>query len=158
MGKNERITSKSRIIVSYQPWEELSNLLLKEKPDLLCLEWDAHLTALGVTPHDVLTRTSCSVALVRGKLPNKPKNILVPVRGGPHAELSLRLGLGLHAKGVTALHLRRTNDPQADSDAPFIGLERVLQQLSAMKAQQHPDQEAMLRLSTEIHRLLHRKA
>ena len=135
LGKNERITSKSRIIVSYQPWDEISNLLLKEKPDLLCLEWDAHLTALGVTTHEVLTRTSCNVALVRGKLPNRPKNILIPVRGGPHAELSLRLGLGLHAKGVTAVHLRRTNDPDAGSDAPFKGLERVLRQMPEVQKQ-----------------------
>ena len=135
LGKNSRITSKSQIIVSYQPWNELSNLLQKEKPDLLCLEWDAHLTALGVTPNDVLMRPPCNVALVRGKLPNKPKHILVPVRGGPHAELSLRLGLGLHSKGVTALHLRRSNDPEAGSDAPFKGLDRVLKQIPEVQKQ-----------------------
>ena len=135
LGKNSRITSKSQIIVSYQPWNELSNLLQKEKPDLLCLEGDAHLTALGVTPNDVLMRPPCNVALVRGKLPNKPKHILVPVRGGPHAELSLRLGLGLHSKGVTALHLRRSNDPEAGSDAPFKGLDRVLKQIPEVQKQ-----------------------
>jgi glucosyl-3-phosphoglycerate synthase len=128
-GKDERITSKTQIIVSYQPWNELSSLLQKEKPDLLCLEWDSHLTALGVTTNDVLTRPPCNVALVRGKLPNKPKHILVPVRGGPHAELSLRVGLGLHPKGVTAIHLRRSDDPEAGSDAPFKGLDRVLKQM-----------------------------
>jgi glycosyltransferase involved in cell wall biosynthesis/nucleotide-binding universal stress UspA family protein len=128
-GKDERITSKTQIIVSYQPWNELSVLLQKEKPDLLCLEWDAHLTALSVTTNDVLTHPPCNVALVRGKLPNKPKRILVPVRGGPHAELSLRVGLGLHPKGVTALHLRRSDDPEAGSDAPFKGLDRVLKQM-----------------------------
>src|SRR5512147_64509 len=54
-GRDKRITSKSQIIVSYQPWDELSKLLQKEKPDLLCLEWDAHFTALGVTTNAVLT-------------------------------------------------------------------------------------------------------
>ena len=48
-GKEERITCKAQVIVAYQPWNELSLLLQKEKPDLLCLEWDAHFTALGTT-------------------------------------------------------------------------------------------------------------
>jgi len=114
---------------------ELSKLLQDVKPDLLCLEWDSHLQALGVTANDVLTRPPCDVALVRGKLSEKPKQVLVPVRGGPHAELSLRVGLGLHPKGVTALHLRHPNDPKAGSDAPFKGLERVLKQMPDVQKQ-----------------------
>jgi glucosyl-3-phosphoglycerate synthase len=128
-GKEPRITGKARIIVSYEPWRELAKLLQNEKPDLLCLEWDSHLEALRVNVSEVLTRPPCDVALTRGTLLNPPKHVLVPVRGGPHAELALRVGLGLQSKGVTALHLRRTDDPQAGSDAPFKGLERVLKQM-----------------------------
>jgi glucosyl-3-phosphoglycerate synthase len=134
-GKNVRVTAKSQIIVSYQPWMELAKFLRDEKPDLLCLEWDSHLLALGVTANDVLTRPPCDIALVRGKLPNKPKQVLVPVRGGPHAELALRVGLGLHPKGVTVLHLRHPDDPKAGSDAPFKGLDRVLKQMPEVKKQ-----------------------
>jgi glucosyl-3-phosphoglycerate synthase len=134
-GKEEHITSKSQVIVSYHPWDEISRLLQKEKPDLLCLEWDAHFIALGMTTQDVLTRPPCNVALVRGKIPSKPKQILVPVRGGPHAELSLRVGLGLHPKGVTALHLRKSHDPEAGSDSPFKGLDRVLKQMPDVQKQ-----------------------
>lgn len=134
-GKDKRITSKSQIIVSYHPWKEISSLLQVEKPDLLCLEWDSHFQALNVSTDEVLTRPPCDVALVRGKLPDKPKHILVPLRGGPHAELALRVGLGLHPLGVTALHLRRTDDPEAGKDAPFKGLERVLKQMPDVQKQ-----------------------
>lgn len=134
-GKEEQIVSKSHIIVSHQPWMELAKLAQEEKPDLLCLEWDAHFAALGMTTGETLTRPPCNVALVRGKLPVKPKRVLVPVRGGPHAELALRVGLGLHDKGVTALHLRRPDAPQAGSDAPFKGLERVLKQMPEVQKQ-----------------------
>jgi len=134
-GKEERITAKAQIIVSYQPWMELASFLQDEKPDLLCLEWDSHFRALGVTASDVLTRPPCDVALVRGKLPDRPKQVLVPVRGGPHAELALRVGLGLHPRGVTALHLRGSDDPKAGSDAPFKGLERVLKQIPDVQKQ-----------------------
>jgi len=134
-GKDERITSRSQIIVAFHPWQELSGLLQKEKPDLLCLEWDSHFTAFGVTTNDVLTRPPCDIALVRGKLPNKPKQVLVPVRGGPHAELSLRVGLGLHPKEIIALHIRGSDDPGAGSDAPFKGLARVLKQMPDVQKQ-----------------------
>jgi len=134
-GKDSHITGKAHIIVSYQPWMELAKLLQSQKPDLLCLEWDAHFGALGVSASEVLTRPPCNVALVRGKLPTKPKQVLVPVRGGPHAELALRVGLGLHPESVMALHLRRPDDPKAGSDAPFKGLERVLKQMPDVRKQ-----------------------
>ena len=128
-GKDKRITSKTQVIVSHKPWEELSNLIQDENPDLLCLEFDSHLKALHVTANDVLSRPPCDVALVRGKISSKPKQVLVPVRGGPHAELAVRVGLGLHPKGVTSLHIRRPEDPEAGTDAPFKPLERVLYQI-----------------------------
>jgi len=134
-GKDSHITGKAHIIVSYQPWMELAKLLQSQKPDLLCLEWDAHFGALGVSASEVLTRPPCNVALVRGKLPTKPKQVLVPVRGGPHAELALRVGLGLHPESVMTLHLRRPDDPKAGSDAPFKGLERVLKQMPDVRKQ-----------------------
>lgn len=128
-GKDKRITSKTHVIVSHQPWEELSILIQDENPDLLCLEFDSHLKALHVTASDVLSRPPCDVALVRGKISSKPKQVLVPVRGGPHAELAVRVGLGLDPKGVTSLHIRRPEDPEAGTDAPFKPLERVLYQI-----------------------------
>ena len=130
-GKDKRITSKSQVIVSHEPWVDLSKLLRDEKPDLLCLEFESHLKALHVTVSDVLTRPPCDVALVRGKISSKPKQVLVPVRGGPHAELALRVGLGLQPRGVTALHLRSSDD----MDAPFKGLDRVLKQMPEVQKQ-----------------------
>jgi len=141
-GKDKRIVSKTQVIVSHQPWNELSNLIQDEKPDLLFLEFDAHLTALHVTASDVLSRPPCDVALVRGKITSKPKQVLVPVRGGPHAELALRVGLGLQSKGLTALHIRKPNDPDTRTDDPFKGLERVLNQMPDVRKQFEVTEEA----------------
>ena len=135
LGKDERIISRPQVIVSHEPWNELSSLLRKEKPDLLCLEWDAHFTAFGMTSNDMFMRPPCDVALVRGKLPDQPKRVMIPVRGGPHAELSLRVGLGLRPKELVALHLRKSDDPEAGSDAPFKGLDRVLKQMPDVQKQ-----------------------
>ena len=128
-GKDEHITSKSQVIVSYEPWHEFSKLLQDIKPDLLFLEFESHLKALHVTLSTVLTRPPCNVALVRGKISSKPNQVLVPVRGGPHAELALRVGLGLRAHGVTTLHIRNPDSPETGKDAAFKGLDRVLKQL-----------------------------
>lgn len=134
-GRDKQVTSKSQIIVSYEPWQELSSLIQKEEPDLLFLDFEAHPRALHVTLNEVLERPPCDVALVRGKITSKPKQVLVPVRGGPHAELALRVGLGLHSKGVKALHIRRPNDPEAGSDAPFKGLDQVLKQITDVQTE-----------------------
>lgn len=141
-GKDKHITSKAHVIVSHQPWNELSNLLQDENPDLLLLEFDSHFKALNVAVSDVLARPPCDVALVRGKIPSKPRRILVPVRGGPHAELAVRVGLGLQSKGLTALHIRKPDDPNAGTDAPFKGLERVLNQMPDVLKQFEVTEEA----------------
>lgn len=133
-GRDKRITAKSRLIVSYEPWKELDQLVQEEKPDLLCLEFDSHLKALHVTANDVLDNPPCDIALIRGKIPSKPKRVLVPVRGGPHAELALRVGLGLRPQQITALHIDRADHP-AGSDAPFKGLDRVLKQMPDVQKQ-----------------------
>lgn len=132
-GQAAHITSKAQIIVAHQPWPDVLKLIQSEEPDVLCLEWEAHLVALGVTPDDVLTHPPCNVALVRGELAHKPERVLVPVRGGPHAELALRLGLGLRPTEVIALHIRRPDDPAAGSDTPFKGLGRVLNQMPEVR-------------------------
>lgn len=134
-GRDDRITGKSQVIVSYEPWHELSKMLQDAGPDLLCLEFEAHLKALHVTLNTVLTRPPCNVALVRGKITSKPNQVLVPVRGGPHAELALRVGLGLRSNGVTTLHIRNPDGPEAARDAPFKGLDRVLKQLPEVQKQ-----------------------
>lgn len=130
-GKDPQITCRAHILVSHNPWNEFARLIQTEAPDLLMLEFENHPGSLGVTINEILGNPPCNIALVNGKLPNSPRQILVPVRGGPHAELALRVGLGLHGKGVTALHLRRPNSPEPD--APFKGLERVLKQLPEVK-------------------------
>jgi len=134
-GRGKNITSKSQVIVSYEPWHELSKMLQEEKPDLLLLEFEAHLEELRVSLSTVLMRPPCDVALIRGRITSKPGDVLVPVRGGPHAELALRVGLGLHSNTVETLHIHQPAGQAANRDAAFKGLDRVLRQLPEVKKQ-----------------------
>ncbi|HEU0291465.1 MAG TPA: glucosyl-3-phosphoglycerate synthase [Anaerolineales bacterium] len=141
-GKDKHVTGKSQVIVSYEPWHEFSKLLQDEKPDLLFLEYESHLRALHVTLSNVLARPPCNMALVKGKIASKPDQVLVPVRGGPHAELALRVGLGLRPNKVTTLHIRNPDVHQASRDAAFKGLDRVLKQLPEVQKRSEVTEDA----------------
>lgn len=126
-------TYRARVLVSHTPWQDLLALIESDEPDLLLLEWAEHFQALGLTAAEALMRPPCNVGLVRGPFPERLRRVLIPVRGGPHAELALRLGLSLRAPQLTTLHLSRPHDTRPHADAPFRGLERVLSQLPEVR-------------------------
>lgn len=122
---SDHVRAKTPVIVSATPWQDLHALLADEKPDLLALAWDETGAGLGFAPALALTNPVCDVALVRGPLPNRLERVLVPVRGGPYAELALQLGLALRAEQLDALHIALTGA----NDAPFKGLRHILKQM-----------------------------
>jgi glucosyl-3-phosphoglycerate synthase len=126
-----QIRYKSKVHVSYQPWNDLTKDIAEEKPDLVLLDWPAHLDMLGVSPADVLTRPPCDIALVRGPLPAEIRRVLVPMRGGPHAELALRVALSAQPRrsGSAAPDAAASGD----SDVPLRGLEQTLRNLPEVK-------------------------
>ncbi|MBP7688355.1 MAG: glucosyl-3-phosphoglycerate synthase, partial [Thermoflexales bacterium] len=133
LSDGPQVRYKAQVQVSRTPWTELLGVIAADQPDLLLLDYPCQLETLGVTADDVLSRPPCDIALVRGPLPEHIQRVLVPMRGGPHAELALRVGLSVRAPHLTTLHLTATN--QAGTDAPFRGLEQVLKRLPEVQAQ-----------------------
>ncbi len=131
LSSGTQVRYKAQVHVSHQPWADLMKAITADEPDLLLLEWPHHLDALHVTAAEVLTNPPCDVALLRGPLPDQIQHVLIPVRGGPHAELALRVGLSLNPIDITALHL--TPKQARESDAPFRGLEQVFKSLPEIK-------------------------
>ncbi len=123
------IRSRTRVVVSYQSWNDLIKIIKDDEPDLLLLDWDDDFKALGITPADALMNPPCNVGVLHGPFPVMPLRILVPLRGGPHAELALRMGLSFREAKLTTLHLNAPDEKHARTDAPFRGLQRVLSQL-----------------------------
>jgi glucosyl-3-phosphoglycerate synthase len=124
-----RIRPKPQVLVSHSPWQDLLAMIADDEPDLLLLEWNTHFKALNISPADALSRPPCNVALVRGPFQPGTQRILIPVRGGPHAELALRLGLSIRERQVTALHMLPRGD-ETEIDPSFRGLQRVLSQMA----------------------------
>ncbi len=117
---------KSTVIVSEKPWRDLQEVIASEKPDIFITGWVNGQTSCGIPAGEVLSNTTCHVAIVRGAKQLKFDRTLIAVRGGPHAELALRVTMRLKPAQLDALHLSLTG---AVDDAPFKGIKHILHQI-----------------------------
>jgi len=117
------VESQIQIPPTSTGWLELRQRLESDSPDLLILEIPHHFQGT-LTLQDVLSTPPCDLALIRGPWPQKKGQVLLPLRGGPHAEIGLRLALGLRNYRVTTLHL--VGPERNYSEGPFRGLARIL--------------------------------
>lgn len=126
-----RLKNKPKVFVTDHPWQELGQYVVDEMPDLLVLEWSYLLDALSISPVEALHQIPCNLAVVRGPLFHKPKQVMVSLRGGPYAELSLRIGLAIQSichSHLTSVHISPTK-PNHLEDAAYKGLSGVLSHL-----------------------------
>jgi len=131
-----RTRSLGRVRVSTQPVDELFKAIGEEDPQLLILEYPCHFEALGVSMAEIMQRSPCDLAIVRGPVVSPLKNILVPLRGGPYAELALRIALSITRNTnarITSLHITPTQAVKGH-EAPFRGLAYVLTHLTEVNA------------------------
>jgi glycosyltransferase involved in cell wall biosynthesis/nucleotide-binding universal stress UspA family protein len=127
-----------QVRVTYSIWENLLAVIDKEQPDLLVADFKCFTEGLGKDPAMMLMKAPCNIAVVKGPVPTTPRKIIIPVRGGPYAELALRIALGIsrrHASELTVLHIRHKSIPDL-VDASFKGLARVVKNLPEIKWQQ----------------------
>jgi glucosyl-3-phosphoglycerate synthase len=121
----------AQVNVSHKPWEELINVVKREEIDLLLLEWPCHFEALKTSVAEVLSQAPCNIAIVNRHVGSHIRNMLLPIRGGPYAELVLRIALSIHNSNnaqISSLHLFPNNFTR-DQDAAFKGVDRVLKSL-----------------------------
>ena len=124
------IRALPRIRVSHEPWNELIQIVKEEEPDLLILA-ASHLAILNISPGKALRYPPSDMVIAGGTIPERPKDVLVSLRGGPYAELSLRLGLSISRTSkakITALHLLPKSNSEF-SDPAYKGVDRVLKNL-----------------------------
>jgi glucosyl-3-phosphoglycerate synthase len=131
------IRAMPRIRVSHKPWDELIQTVKEEKPDLLILA-SSHLAILNITPGQALRYPPCDMVIAGGTIPERPHDVLVSLRGGPYAELSLRLGLSISRMSkakITALHLLPSSNKEI-TDPAYKGVDRVLKNLPEVSRKQ----------------------
>jgi len=131
------VRHRTEVYATHHPWEEIVKVAGKEKPDLLILEYPCQFETLKTSPADALTHPPCDIAIVNSHITDNLKNALIPIRGGPYAELALRIALSLRRFrqiDITSLHMVPTN-PTRKQDAAFRGMERVLKNLPEVTEQ-----------------------
>jgi glucosyl-3-phosphoglycerate synthase len=121
----------AQVNVSHNPWADLVNVVKREDIDLLLLEWPCHFSSLQVSVAEVLSQAPCNIAIVNKHIGANIKNVLLPIRGGPYAELGLRIALSIRNSNnakVSSLHLFSRNSTR-EQDIAFKGVDRVLKKL-----------------------------
>jgi nucleotide-binding universal stress UspA family protein len=129
---------RAPVAVSHAPWSELSRLVRTHRSDLLVLDWPESFDALGVEPAHAIAQPPCDLVLVRGPVPEDPMRVLMSMRGGPQANLALRLALASSpgaGRDLTALHIRpvSTTIEESRRARPYRAIDRVLRDLPEVK-------------------------
>jgi nucleotide-binding universal stress UspA family protein/glycosyltransferase involved in cell wall biosynthesis len=138
LSNDGHIHRGNEVYATHRPWDEIVKVVEKEKPDLLILEYPCQFDKLMTTPVQVLSQPPCDIAIVNSHISEDFKNVLIPVRGGPYAELALRTALSMkrfHPITITSLHMVPTN-LAVKQDAAFRGMERVLKNLPEVTEQE----------------------
>jgi glucosyl-3-phosphoglycerate synthase len=121
------IRVKPRVRVGHAPWREIVSTVHAENADLLLVPWDGDPISqvMGVPLENVLAETPCDLAIVRGSRWISPRRILLPLRGGPYADLAVTLSLALAESNdgmITLLHAAPPDqaDPTAEAFLPVM--------------------------------------
>jgi glycosyltransferase involved in cell wall biosynthesis/nucleotide-binding universal stress UspA family protein len=141
LEEGEQVQSQGRVRVSHNPWDEIMDTVQDEQPDLLVLEWPNQFEELQITPLEALIRPPCEVMLVRGPIPEVPDSVLVPLRGIPYAEHSLRLALAIAQSSqsrVTSFRLV-SDGPDESETRTYKGLAQVLDNLPEVDRRESPE-------------------
>ncbi len=97
-GENPGIERLAGSLVSHEPWQDIKELIDRrgDDQDLLLLAWQASMKYFQIDLAQVLNDPPCNTVLVQPAVhPRDIKRILLPVRGGPFAYLSLQIALRL---------------------------------------------------------------
>jgi glucosyl-3-phosphoglycerate synthase len=126
----QRVTGLGRPIVSERAWQQVSELKIEtEGETVLLLPWRSDDQRLRRDVAQVLRDPPCDVAIVHSPVPPaRIRRILLPVRGGAFAVLSLQLAVQM-AKSVGA-EVTLLRVLPADDDAPSRALRDAFTGLS----------------------------
>ena len=96
--ENPGIERLAGSLVSHEPWEDIKEMIERRRDDqdLVLLHWQADTKYFQTDLEHVLNDPPCNIVLVQPAVhPRDIKRILLPVRGGPFAYLSLQIAVRL---------------------------------------------------------------
>lgn len=113
--------------VAHHPWREASDIIGAEECSLMLVSWSSTL------PKDALREMPCDVVVVNGPFPEKLCRILLPIRGGPYAALSLQIALSFaqaYQAEITLLHAMRPSQLRNEEFEEFFSHLRSIPEIT----------------------------
>ncbi|MBI4301724.1 MAG: glucosyl-3-phosphoglycerate synthase [Chloroflexi bacterium] len=109
-GDGEFAEVKTMVRVAPQAWQGIREAVMEEKADLLVLEWGGRRGGrlFGATIRELASAPPCDLAVIKWRDGRPCRSILLPVRGGPHADLALGLASTLaqtFGASITVMHV-----------------------------------------------------
>ena len=119
--------------IAHSAVEGILDTANEEDCDLILMGWRGEPTTrthdLGQVIDAVVIQAPCDVAVLKGEIPERPKCILVPTAGGPHAPAAVQIGLDLSAETeaeVIAMNLIRGPATEVGRRQAQDNIERTL--------------------------------
>jgi nucleotide-binding universal stress UspA family protein len=133
VGRSENIAVTPLLVAAHGVASGIASIAHSRRDtQLILLGWHGPITLgriRGSIDKEVLRSASCDVGVLMDRRLKTPRRILVPVGGGPHARLGLRLAFNL-ARGnqgeLTALRIV-TRRQDVDLDAEHEALQKMVQ-------------------------------
>lgn len=112
IGLAENVDIRTVVRIARKAWQGIRDEVLEEHVDLVLMGWHGELKGedriFGETIEELLKTPPCNVAVVKQRGLGRIQRILLPARGGPHAELALRIAVSISGRfesAVTVLHV-----------------------------------------------------
>jgi len=109
---------RTSVRISRRAADGIREAVSEERPNLMLLGWDGKRKAtgrmFGGTILEMAKDPPCDIALIKLQDIESCKSILLPLRGGPHANLALEMALALAAysnSNITLMHVSREGAP-----------------------------------------------
>lgn len=120
--------ARTHVTVGRQGWDQIVQLVAREKPGLLLIGWRRPgWDYLGTSVDAILRAPPCDIAVLKGAF-SRVRRILVPVRGGRYADLAASVAIGwarANEGSVTLLHVRTSSAHRSPTLYQLLG-ERAL--------------------------------
>jgi glucosyl-3-phosphoglycerate synthase len=116
--ENAQVRHLAGSLVSHQPWQEVESLIEErmKDDDLLLLGWRGEDAYFESSLEQVLRDPPCNLIIANPAVPPRQiKRILLPVRGGPFANLSLQLAVRLARSCQAEITMLRVVPGQDDA-------------------------------------------
>ena len=122
-GENPGIERLAGSVVSHNPWDDIKAMIDRRRDDrdLLLLPWQPDTKGFQTGLEQVLKSPPCNIVLVQPAVhPRDIKRILLPVRGGPFASLSLNIAVRLARASNAEITLLRVLPSDDDAMSQLL--------------------------------------